>query len=242
MAGRIAYYGNIVRDGLVLDLDAAKKDSYPGSGATWRDISGNGLNGTLIASGPNAVSASYSFANGGNIIFSGNSSSVILTRPVQDDFALCCWFRTNQIASASGFPQWYGGMGLVDCEVANVVDDFGTSIGAGKVLFGTGRNTPSTDLTITSSLTYNDNAWHHMIATRIRSTGNITLYIDAQQVATGTGGVQSLTSPTNMRIGAIQVNNNFFSGSIANVQVYNRALSAAEVLQNYNAQKSRYGL
>ncbi len=32
MAGRIAYYGNIVKDGLVLDLDAAKKDSYPGSG------------------------------------------------------------------------------------------------------------------------------------------------------------------------------------------------------------------
>ena len=201
MAGRIAYYGNIVRDGLILNLDAAKKDSYAGSGTVWNDISGNGLNGTLIASGPNAVSASYSFANGGNIIFSGNSSSVILTRPVQDDFALCCWFRTNQVASASGFPQWYGGMGLVDCEVTNVVNDFGTSMGAGKILFGTG--TP--DTTITSSLTYNDNAWHHMIATRVRSTGTITLYVDAQQVATGTGGVQSLTSPTNMRIGAIQV-------------------------------------
>jgi hypothetical protein len=81
-----------------------------------------------------------------------------------------------------------------------------------------------------------------MVATRVRSTGTITLYVDAQQVATGTGGTQSLTSATNMRIGAIQVNNNFFSGNIASTQIYNRALSASEVLQNYNATKGRFDL
>ena len=231
----------IVTNGLVLALDAANTKSYVSGSTTWRDLSGNGNNATLVATGSTAVSASFNSNFGGIIQFNTGSSAVLL-RPVQDDFSLCCWFRTNQVASASGFPQWYGGMGLVDCEVANVVDDFGTSIGAGKVLFGTGRNTPSTDLTITSSLTYNDNIWHHMIATRVRSTGTITLYVDAQQVATGTSGVQSLTSSTNMRIGAIQVNNNFFSGSIANVQIYNRALSAAEVAQNYNALKSRFNL
>ena len=47
MAGRIAYYGNIVKDGLVLDLDAAKRDSYPGSGTTWFDIGGLQCDGTL---------------------------------------------------------------------------------------------------------------------------------------------------------------------------------------------------
>jgi hypothetical protein len=231
----------IVTNGLVLALDAANTKSYVSGSTTWRDLSGNGNNATLVATGSTAVSASFNSNFGGIIQFNTGSSAVLL-RPVQDDFSLCCWFRTNQVASASGFPQWYGGMGLVDCEVANVVDDFGTSIGAGKVLFGTGRNTPSTDLTITSSLTYNDNIWHHVVATRVRSTGTITLYVDAQQVATGTSGVQSLTSSTNMRIGAIQVNNNFFSGSIANVQIYNRALSAAEVAQNYNAVQSRFNL
>jgi hypothetical protein len=228
---------NIVTSGLVLALDAANTKSYVSGSTTWRDLSGNGNNATLVVTGSTAVSASFN-SNFNGIIQFNIGSSAILTRPVQDDFALCCWFRTNQVASASGFPQWYGGMGLIDCEVASVVNDFGTSMGAGKILFGTG--TP--DTTITSSLTYNDNAWHHMVATRVRSTGTITLYVDAQQVATGTGGVQSLTSPTNMRIGAIQVNNNFFSGSIANVQVYNRALSASEVLQNYNATKSRFNL
>jgi hypothetical protein len=232
-------FGRIVTSGLVLSLDAADRNSYVSGSTVWNDVSGNGYNATLT--GSLGISASFN-SNFGGVIQFNLSSSAVLLRPVQDDFSLCCWFRTNQIASASGFPQWYGGMGLVDCEVANIVDDFGTSMGAGKVLFGTGKNTPSTDLTITSSITYNDNVWHHMIATRVRSTGLLTLYMDGQQVATGTSGVQSLTTATNMRIGAIQINNNFFSGSIANVQVYNRALSSSEVLQNYNAKKFRFGL
>lgn len=226
-----------IQDGLVLSLDAADRNSYISGSTTWSDLSGNGRNATLTVTGSNAISASFN-SNFNGVIQFNTGSSAILTRPVQDDFSLCCWFRTNQVASASGFPQWYGGMGLIDCEVATIVNDFGTSMGAGKILFGTG--TP--DTTITSSLTYNDDIWHHMVATRVRSTGTITLYVDTQQVATGTGGVQSLTSSTNMRIGAIQVNNNFFSGSIANIQVYNRALSTSEILQNYNALKSRFNL
>lgn len=48
MAGRITYYGNIVRDGLVLNLDAAKRDSYPGTGTVWRDIAGGVITGSLV--------------------------------------------------------------------------------------------------------------------------------------------------------------------------------------------------
>ena len=48
MAGRISYLGGIVRNGLVLDLDAAKLDSYPKFGTTWRDITFNQNNGTLV--------------------------------------------------------------------------------------------------------------------------------------------------------------------------------------------------
>lgn len=65
MAGRISYYGGIVTNGLVLALDAAKKDSYPGSGTVWRDISGNGNNGTLT-NGP-----TFNSGNGGSIVFDG---------------------------------------------------------------------------------------------------------------------------------------------------------------------------
>jgi hypothetical protein len=65
MAGRIAYYGNIVRDGLVLDLDAAKQDSYPGSGTVWRDIAGGVITGSLI-NGP-----TFNPSNFGSIVFDG---------------------------------------------------------------------------------------------------------------------------------------------------------------------------
>ena len=61
MAGRIAYYGGIVTNGLVLDLDAAKKDSYPGTGTSWRNIAGNSNNGTLT-NGP-----TFNSNNGGSI-------------------------------------------------------------------------------------------------------------------------------------------------------------------------------
>ena len=62
MAGRIAYYGGIVKDGLILDLDAAKRDSYPSSGTVWNDISGFQNNGTLI-NGP-----TFNSSNSGNIV------------------------------------------------------------------------------------------------------------------------------------------------------------------------------
>ena len=70
MAGRIAYYGNIVKDGLVLDLDAAKKDSYPGTGTAWNDISGNRNNGTLT-NGP-----TFNSSNGGSIVFDGTNDYI----------------------------------------------------------------------------------------------------------------------------------------------------------------------
>jgi sialidase-1 len=93
-----------------------------------------------------------------------------------------------------------------------------------------------------SPLTYNNNVWHHAVATRVRTGGAMNLYVDGTLVASGTGGANSLTDPTQMRIGCLQTNANFFNGSISTVAVYNRALSAAEIQQNFNALRGRYGI
>lgn len=87
MAGRIAYYGGIVTNGLILDLDAAKKDSYPGSGTSWRDISGNSNNGTLT-NGP-----TFNSNNGGAIVFDGVDD--FATGSLQDasQYTLGIWIR-----------------------------------------------------------------------------------------------------------------------------------------------------
>ena len=215
---------------LVLYLDAGRTDSYSGTGNTWIDLSGNANNGAMINV------PVYNAANSGYFIFNGANTAFQVNRPVQDDFTISFWFNTT---SNNGTPgSWYNGMGLVDCEVGGVVNDYGTSIGQGKVMFGVGNP----DTTIISTNTYNNGAWHHVTATRIKSTGAMALYIDAVLVGTVTGGTNSQTAATYMRIGSIQLGAPYFNGSISAVQVYNRALISTEIQQNYNAFAPRYNL
>jgi hypothetical protein len=88
MAGRIAYYGVIVSNCLVLSLDAAKRDSYPGTGTTWNDISGNRNNGTLT-NGP-----TFNSGNGGSIVFDGTNDYVQTNYDAAlTDFTACVWFK-----------------------------------------------------------------------------------------------------------------------------------------------------
>ena len=215
---------------MVLYLDAGRTDSYSGTGNTWIDLSGNANNGAMINV------PVYNAANSGYFIFNGANTAFQVNRPVQDDFTISFWFNTT---SNNGTPgSWYNGMGLVDCEVGGVVNDYGTSIGQGKVMFGVGNP----DTTIISTNTYNNGAWHHVTATRIKSTGAMALYIDAVLVGTVTGGTNSQTAATYMRIGSIQLGAPYFNGSISAVQVYNRALISTEIQQNYNAFAPRYNL
>lgn len=226
----ISYNTYISPTGLTAVFDAANTRSYPGTGTTWADLAGGNYNATLNNS------PTFSSSNGGFFTFNGTNTSAVLTRPVQDDFSLCCWFQTTQ--SAGTADQWYNGRGLVDGEVGGTVNDFGLSVGAGKVMFGTGN----TDVTAVSTNTYSDNRWHYAVGTRLRASGSLILYVDGASVATTTGGTQSLTSPTQLRIGSIQSQIGFFSGNISAVQIYNRVLSSTEVIQNFNALRSRYSV
>jgi hypothetical protein len=220
----------IIRDSsLVLGLDASDANSnYRSNGRIWNDLSGNNNTGSIV-NGATLNNDGY-----GSFVFNGANSYITLARPVQDDFTLSCWFKTTQ---STGAGQWYTGVGLIDGEVANTANDFGLAMVGGKAAFGVGNP----DVTISSSLSYNDANWHQVTATRIRSTGVITLYVDGSSVATGTGGTNSLTAPPTLRIGSIQTSNTgFFSGSIANVQIYNKALSITEIQNNYNQYLPRF--
>jgi hypothetical protein len=224
----------IVTDGLVLALDAGNIKSYVSGSTTWFDKSGRGNNGTLV-NGP-----TFSSANGGSIIFDGSNDYVTLTRPVQDDFSLSCWFKTTQAGSLP--TQWYEGKGLVDCEVGSIQNDFGLGIGGGRVIYGIGNQAAQVDVSIYSTTLYNDNIWHNAVATRVKSTGAMLLYVDSVLVASGSAQTGSLTAATAMRIGSQQPNVGFFSGNIATGVVYNRALTQAEITQNFNALRGRFGI
>jgi hypothetical protein len=80
---------HIVTDGLILSLDAANNKSYPRSGTTWNDLSGNGNNGTLV-NGP-----TFSSANGGSIVFDGTNDvvSTTLVQTFVNELTVETWYR-----------------------------------------------------------------------------------------------------------------------------------------------------
>ena len=217
-------YPNIVKDGLVLNVDAGSRLSYSGSGTTWSDISGNGNNGTLT-NGP-----TYSSANGGSIVFDGTN-----------DYAVCSAssifnFGTGD-CSIEAWIYWDGTYSATVREIyatggSGSVDQFGIAQGAG-LFFGSvfqdiAANYPPI------------NAWSHVAASRIGTT--IRLYINGVQTVSGTQASAIGSSSVPAYIGFRGADGNHpFKGNISSLRIYKgKGLSAAEVLQNYNALLPRY--
>jgi len=232
MAGRIAYYGGIVKDGLVLDLDAAKKDSYAGSGTVWNDLSGNVNNGTLT-NGP-----TFDSGNGGSIFINGVNQYI--TSPyfgnTTDSFTFALWFKNDNYSEAKyplvrGRDQSGNGWSLL---ISAWTD--GTSFSG--VVTTSGGNTQFNAVG-TSILPLN--TWYYL--TGVWTAGvSIKHYVNGVlEATTNTSSTNLRTSTAGWNMGTVD-STTFTSGYNAIAQIYNRALSAAEVTQNYNAQKSRFGL
>ena len=212
----------VITDGLVLYLDAANTKSYPGSGTTWRDMSGNNITGSLT-NGP-----TFNSANGGSIVFDGTNDSVIMadnsTLNTQTP-SVEVWIKTNA-TNQNGF--WFE-KGTVNTQYSLFQE--GTNIVWRQDVRSQYTNT-ATYITTTD--------WAQVIGTY--TSGDRRTYIngilrtsDAQTgvVATNAGG---------MFIGTYGGGGYPYNGSVAVVRVYNRVLSPVEILQNYNAQKSRFNL
>jgi hypothetical protein len=216
---------NIITDGLVLNLDAANTKSYISGSTTWYDKSGNGNNGTLT-NGP-----AFSSENGGSIVFNG-SNNVVLTSysPTFNDFSVLVWFKATSVLS-------YG----------RVVDkNFQTGMWIGRNSTNAnswGGGVLESGAPFGRYITLQDGNWHMIVSIRQGTTH--TLYGDG--IINTTSGTVSSTalSATSFAFGKNNSTSPFtdpFGGNIVQVLIYNKALSAAEVLQNYNAQKSRFNL
>jgi hypothetical protein len=221
-----SYSPKIIVDGLVLYLDAANRDSYPGSGTVWNDISRSGNNGTLT-NGPTFNTGSL-----GSIVFDGVDDyvNVGVLSPINNStsLTLCYWAKKqasdkdmvigSQVTSNTNgiWLQWYSD---------------------GNIYFSP-RNGSNTG--ISYSLSY-DSDWKYFCGTYSNSSGII--YVNGLSVKTGTGLPSSLSSTAGNSFRVGDLRDLFYStGNISSVQIYNRALTPSEVLQNYNAQKSRFGL
>jgi hypothetical protein len=210
-------------------------DSGPGPKNTGTYVGGP----TLGA--PGALSGASSTA----VSFNGNAQYVFLpmpARPLQDNFSIEFWFK-SLAGLGSGTVQWYQGAGLVDGDVANVANDFGTSLSlAGHVLAGTGNP----DLTLTSQnaptgvpKTYIDGNYHHVVFTRDQASGLRQLFVDGKLVDSGVSSNRgALNAGTSLTAAKIQSATNYLTGSIDEAAVYSAVLSQATVLDHYNKGKT----
>jgi hypothetical protein len=218
-----SYSPKVVTDGLVLYLDAANPNSYVSGSTTWRDISRGGNNGALI-NGP-----TYSSANGGSIVFDGNNDYVncgdILN--YSNNFSVNCWVSI----STSG--------------VNPIISKWDTSILANRfLLFRINSNTLQlfdSNSTLYSGGSVSSNIWTHV--SFVINGANSQLYMNGLPSGTTFSPTFTIKSGLNLGLCSYSISlNAFLTGNMAITQIYNRALSATEVLQNYNATKTRFRL
>lgn len=225
----------IVSDGLVLHLDAAQLRSYSGSGTTWTDLSGNGNNGTLTNS------PTYNSSNGGSIVFSRFAGNYVdITSSSTISFTTSCtlnvWFMLDDTEN-----RWRGLLNkrLDSSNVAN----YGTNIFSNNQMQVFYRS--SSGFQIAQDIfTYTVGVWYNVCGTFTQNSTNtnIVIYRNATSVSTLTGTGNLVSNSVNATVGASSPGFETLDGKIAIAQIYNRALSATEVLQNYDAVKSRFGL
>ena len=229
----------VVTEGLVLYLDAANTKSYVSGSTTWNDLSRGSNNGTLV-NGP-----TFNSGNGGSIVFDGADDyvdSVTQSIPIQDNtpFSVSVIFKTTLLSSGQLIGNWN----------TLVTPGWRIDIVSGQIRILITSENGGNGRAIRTNLTYNNGSIFHFCST-YSGNGNISgmsLYINGTPVQTTSILNTSPGTLINSKItlGASQFNTNdfvnIFSGNIYQTSIYNRALTAQEVLQNYNATKSRYGL
>lgn len=212
----------IVTNGLLLNLDAAQLRSYPTTGTNWSDLSGNGYNGTLT-NGP-----TFNSANGGNIVFDGANDYVVsnLSKTnLGSQFTLNFWMYPTGAQTTRGILQ------------------FGNSLNSNTPFILLQRNTSTTvrwylNADYRINLTILDNTYTNLCLTYNGTTW--TPYVNGSQVGTPYVGAIGVNAGNLFYLG--NGFGGYFSGRISQTIVYNRALTSTEVLQNFNANRSRYGL
>ena len=240
------YSPKIVTDGLVLCLDAGNPNSYPGSGNTWKDLSRGRNNGTLV-NGP-----TFDSGNGGSLVFDGSNDTVttplnLSSLPALSNFTMSCWVKITSIPSANKEGVLFGAAYYSGVAIYWKVNSSGTQFN----LYGFIRGNDGYKLT--TGFNFSLNTFYYASIVNDHTNGRFKFFIDGNLIQDRDGPTQEYNSGFASTAGNIGISKNqidgggakiysFFNGIVSNAKIYNRALSATEVLQNYNATKSRFGL
>lgn len=215
----------VVTSGLILALDAADTNSYPGSGTAWYDLSPSSLGATLTNG------AAYSSNNSGVIYFDTTDDYAAIASSNAfafgtGDFALDVWIYPTQLSNT-----YTHMLALPDQNTfalkANVND--------GQIYF---YSSAFTTYGSTSGWTLVQNAWNHVVFVRASSVAYA--YLNGEAKGSKSGFTNSFSAQVlNIHNG---YGSEFAEAYMGPIKIYNRALSPAEILQNFNASKGRFGL
>jgi hypothetical protein len=227
----------IIKSGLILNLDAANRKSYSGSGTIWYDRSGNGNNGTLIGgvgyNNSNVKSLIFDGAN--NRIDCGTSFPSVISGT--NSFSIECW--VYPLNTQPTYSDIWGNhtepvVGIVMQQNASILNQYSWGWGNGVSWASSGFSNFFNLIAF---------KWNHLVA--IRNGSSVQTYLNGNLIdATSNSSSILSNSSFNFQIGTGYNlgSSRYFNGNISNFKIYNRALSAQEILQNFNATKSRFGL
>jgi hypothetical protein len=230
-AQKSKFANTIVQQGLVLNLDAGNIYSYAGAGTTFYDVSGNGKIGTLTGG------VTYSSLYGGDFILDGVNGYIQTDLNQNTDNAQITWEAWFWDNSAGGFADNtaiisnYGAVATTPFTILHISSN-------GYPFFGQ-RNSSATEDTIFYSVNICDSQWHQIVG--VVDGSSMYLYVDGVLRGSKAKITGTTTSGQNLVIGGNHLGR-YQSCRIASARCYNIALSAAQVLQNYNATKGRFGL
>jgi len=224
---------SIITDGLVFAVDAANPSSYPGSGTIWKDQTVNQNNGTLT-NGP-----TFDSGNGGSIVFDGsndyvdcgniddikNASQVSISIWTYiDDISFRILLGQNLISGTDQFQLYYWS--------ANTLYIWIKSGNVGTVSY------------VNTSSIVNINQWYNFTLVfdgTLTNNDRAKLYLNGgNDIITNRGTMPTTFTNSSESFLIGRGLNGYFDGRMSNTQIYNRALSATEVTQNYNALKGRF--
>jgi len=225
----LAHSPIIVTDGLVLCLDAGNAKSYPGSGTSWTDLSGEGNNGTLV----NGVG--YNGSNGGSLSFDGTNDYIDLPSSFAfgtSTFSIECWVKADTLSGIDAI--YYS-------QSSNISGFYGVGHNSnGDGFFLSDFNGSTRVSTVFGSNAVVD-TWYHLVFLK-NASNQYVVYRNTVASTTNNISTLSLTS-ADPRIGYNPASAaEIWDGNISNFKIYNKALTAEEVQQNFKALRGRYGI